>query len=58
MEVYMPSTFVSQSKLEEHYGVAPGKYTIGLGQEGLGLCGDTEDINSLALTVVKSLIEK
>ncbi|CAB9500822.1 Hydroxymethylglutaryl-CoA synthase [Seminavis robusta] len=58
IEVYTPSTFVLQSKLEEHYGVAQGKYTIGLGQEGIGLCGDVEDINSLALTVVKSLMEK
>lgn len=58
IEVYAPSTFVLQSKLEEHYGVAQGKYTIGLGQEGLGLCGDVEDINSLSLTVVKALLEK
>jgi hydroxymethylglutaryl-CoA synthase len=58
IEVYAPSSFVLQSKLEEHYGVAQGKYTIGLGQEGLGICGDVEDINSLALTVVKSLLEK
>jgi hydroxymethylglutaryl-CoA synthase len=58
IEIYTPSTFVLQSKLEEHYGVAQGKYTIGLGQEGLGICGDVEDINSLALTVVNSLLEK
>lgn len=58
VEVYTPSSFVLQSKLEEHYGVAQGKYTIGLGQEGLGICGDVEDINSLSLTAVKSLLEK
>lgn len=58
MEVYTPSTFISQSKLETHTGVSPGKYTIGLGQEGLAVCGDAEDINSLALTVVHSLLEK
>jgi len=58
IEVYTPSTFVLQSKLEEHYGVAQGKYTIGLGQEGLGICSDAEDINSLCLTVVESLLEK
>lgn len=58
IEVYTPSSFVSQTKLEEHYGVAPGKYTIGLGQEGLGICGDVEDINSISLTVVKSMLEK
>eukprot|EP00559_Dactyliosolen_fragilissimus_P005250 CAMPEP_0184860242 /NCGR_PEP_ID=MMETSP0580-20130426/5171_1 /TAXON_ID=1118495 /ORGANISM="Dactyliosolen fragilissimus" /LENGTH=1093 /DNA_ID=CAMNT_0027357279 /DNA_START=16 /DNA_END=3297 /DNA_ORIENTATION=+ len=58
IEVYTPSTFVSQERLEEHSGVAKGKYTIGLGQEGLAICGDCEDINSLALTVVHSLLEK
>jgi hydroxymethylglutaryl-CoA synthase len=44
--------------LEEHSGVSAGKYTLGLGQEGLGFCGDAEDVNSLSLTVVKSLLEK
>ena len=58
LEVYTPSTYVSQKKLEEHYGVSPGKFTLGLGQDGLSLCGDAEDVNSIALTAVKSLLEK
>lgn len=58
IEVYTPSTYISQSDLEEHSGVSKGKYTLGLGQEGLGICGDAEDVNSLALTVVHSLLEK
>jgi len=58
VEVYTPSTFVSQTKLEEHSGVSAGRYTIGLGQDGLGVCGDCEDVNSLSLTVVHSLLEK
>lgn len=58
IEVYTPSTYISQSELEEHSGVSKGRYTIGLGQEGMGLCGDREDVNSLALTVVHSLLEK
>ena len=58
IEVYTPSTYVSQSDLEEHSGVSKGKYTLGLGQEGLGICGDAEDVNSLSLTVVHSLLEK
>lgn len=58
LEVYSPSTFISQSKLEEHSGVAPGRYTIGLGQDGLAITGDAEDVNSLCLTVVHSLLEK
>lgn len=58
LEVYTPSTFVKQEKLEEYNGVDNGRYTIGLGQTGLAVCGDAEDINSLALTAVHSLLEK
>jgi len=58
IEVYTPSTFVDQTKLEEFNGVSRGKYTLGLGQEGLALCSDAEDINSICLTVVHSLLEK
>jgi hydroxymethylglutaryl-CoA synthase len=58
LEVYTPRTFVQQSALEEHTGVAAGKYTIGLGQEGLAVTGDAEDVNSLCLTVVHALLEK
>jgi hypothetical protein len=58
IEVYTPSTYITQTELEEHSGVSAGKYTLGLGQEGLGFCGDAEDVNSLSLTVVHSLLEK
>lgn len=58
IEVYTPSTYISQDELEDHCGVSKGRYTVGLGQEGMGICGDCEDINSLALTVVHSLLEK
>jgi hydroxymethylglutaryl-CoA synthase len=58
MEVYTPSCFVKQSALEEHNGVGAGKYTIGLGQEGLAVTGDAEDINSICLTAVAGLLEK
>jgi hydroxymethylglutaryl-CoA synthase len=58
MQVYTPSTYISQGALEEHSGVPAGKFTIGLGQDGLAVCGDNEDVNSLALTVVHSLLEK
>ena len=37
IEVYTPSTFVTQEKLEEYSGVSKGKYTIGLGQEGIAI---------------------
>eukprot|EP00584_Thalassiosira_punctigera_P013198 CAMPEP_0172560624 /NCGR_PEP_ID=MMETSP1067-20121228/89556_1 /TAXON_ID=265564 ORGANISM="Thalassiosira punctigera, Strain Tpunct2005C2" /NCGR_SAMPLE_ID=MMETSP1067 /ASSEMBLY_ACC=CAM_ASM_000444 /LENGTH=1158 /DNA_ID=CAMNT_0013350461 /DNA_START=43 /DNA_END=3519 /DNA_ORIENTATION=- len=58
LEVYTPRTYVSQSSLEEHSGVSPGRYTVGLGQEGLAVTGDAEDVNSMALTVTHSLLEK
>ena len=58
LEVYTPRTFVAQTDLEAHMGVPAGKYTIGLGQEGLAVTGDVEDINSICLTAVQSLLEK
>lgn len=58
MEVYFPKTFVSQEDLEVANGVSAGKYTIGLGQEAMAFTGDQEDVNSVALTVVHSLLEK
>jgi len=39
-------------------GVAAGKFTVGLGQDGLAVTGDAEDINSICLTAVQSLLEK
>ncbi|KAJ3278177.1 hypothetical protein HK104_002585, partial [Borealophlyctis nickersoniae] len=50
--------FVDQAELEKFDGVSEGKYTIGLGLGRMGVCDDREDIQSIALTVVQSLIEK
>jgi len=58
LEVYTPRTYITQSALEDHSGVSPGRYTLGLGQEGLAVTGDAEDVNSMALTVTQSLLEK
>ena len=58
IEVYIPSQFVQQSELEKFDGVSEGKYTIGLGQTGMGFCSDLEDVNSLSLTVLDQLIAK
>lgn len=58
IELYFPSQYVDQAKLEKYDGVPAGKYTIGLGQKKMGFCSDREDINSLCLTVVSRLIEK
>lgn len=50
MDVYFPRRCIDESELEKFDGVAPGKYTIGLGQEHMAYCDDREDINSFLLT--------
>lgn len=57
IETAFPSLFVDQTELEQFDGASSGKYTLGLGQDKMGICGDREDINSLCLTVVQNLIE-
>jgi hypothetical protein len=49
---------VSQEELEVHDSVAKGKYTLGLGQTNMAFCGDQEDVVSMSLTAVHSLLEK
>lgn len=58
IDVYFPSSFVTQEDLEAANAVSKGKYTIGLGQDAMAFTGDREDINSICLTVVQSLLEK
>ncbi|EGD96202.1 hydroxymethylglutaryl-CoA synthase [Trichophyton tonsurans CBS 112818] len=58
IEIYFPSHYVAQSELETFLGASPGKYTIGLGQTKMSFCDDREDIYSLALTTVSSLLRK
>ena len=57
MEVYFPSQYVDQKKLEKFDQVSEGKYTIGLGQHKMSFCLDNEDINSICLTVLNNLME-
>lgn len=49
---------VRQDELEKHDGVPSGKYTVGLGQQGLAFVGDREDAVSMALTALRRLLEK
>ena len=58
MELYFPSTFVSQEDLEVYNKVSKGKYTIGLGQTTMACVNDREDINSISLTCVNNLLKK
>lgn len=55
---YFPKTYVSQEDLEKFDQVDSGKYTKGLMQDKMGFCTDLEDINSIALTVTKRLIDQ
>lgn len=58
MEIYFPNTYVTQSELEDFDRVPKGKYTNGLGQQSIAFTGDREDVNSIALTCVQSLLTK
>ncbi|PHT92513.1 Hydroxymethylglutaryl-CoA synthase, cytoplasmic [Capsicum annuum] len=58
MEIYFPPTCLKQEELEAHDGASKGKYTIGLGQDCMGFCTEVEDVISMSLTVVTSLLEK
>lgn len=57
-EVYFPSTYVRQEDLERHDGAPTGKYTVGLGQQGLAFVGDREDVVSMALTALRRLLDR
>jgi hydroxymethylglutaryl-CoA synthase len=58
MNIYFPSQFVDQEKLETFDNVSKGKYTVGLGQSKMSFCLDNEDINSICLTALNNLLEK
>ncbi|EIW66406.1 hypothetical protein TREMEDRAFT_41020 [Tremella mesenterica DSM 1558] len=58
MDMYFPKRCISEGALEDFDGVSKGKYTIGLGQKFMAFTDDKEDVNSIALTVVSSLLEK
>jgi len=58
MDVYFPHRYVAQADLEEADGIPKGKYEIGLGQERMSFVGDREDVNSIMMTAVSSLLTK
>ncbi|XP_061357833.1 hydroxymethylglutaryl-CoA synthase-like [Gastrolobium bilobum] len=58
IDIYFPPTCVQQEALEAHDGASKGKYTIGLGQDCMSFCTELEDVISMSLTVVTSLLEK
>ncbi|XP_031097897.1 hydroxymethylglutaryl-CoA synthase-like [Ipomoea triloba] len=58
LEIYFPPTCLQQEALEAHDGASKGKYTIGLGQDCMAFCSEVEDVISMSLTAVTSLLEK
>ncbi|KAL4918509.1 hydroxymethylglutaryl-coenzyme A synthase C terminal-domain-containing protein [Aspergillus aurantiobrunneus] len=58
IEVYFPRQCIDQTELEKHDGASEGKYTIGLGQSKMSFCDDREDIYSISLTTLSSLMKK
>lgn len=58
IDVYFPPTCVLQEALEAHDGASKGKYTIGLGQDCMAFCTEIEDVISMSMTVVTSLLKK
>ncbi|KAF8380344.1 hypothetical protein HHK36_027829 [Tetracentron sinense] len=58
MDIYFPPTCIQQEALEAHDGASKGKYTIGLGQDCLAFCTEVEDVISMSLTAVTTLLEK
>ncbi|KAJ9199160.1 hypothetical protein DTO164E3_4864 [Paecilomyces variotii] len=58
IEIYFPGQCVDQKELEKFDGVSEGKYTIGLGQTKMSFCDDREDIYSMSLTTLSSLLRK
>ncbi|KAM7258520.1 hypothetical protein ACFE04_014261 [Oxalis oulophora] len=58
LDIYFPPTCVQQEALEVHDGASKGKYTIGLGQDCMAFCTQVEDVISMSLTVVSSILDK
>ncbi len=58
MSVSIPHYFVSHEALAEARGVAVGKYKIGLGCHSMAVCGQGEDVVTLAAEAAWKLLEK
>lgn len=57
IEMYVPKRYIPQTELEEKDN-CKGKYTVGLGQQNMAFVDDREDITSIFLTAVTSLLRK
>ena len=57
VELYAPNAYVEQADLEAEDG-CKGKYTIGLGQQQMGVCDAREDAVSMMMTAVARLLAR
>ena len=58
MDIFFPPHYVDQCDLEKHDCVSTGKYTVGLGQKRMAVPTEADDVNSICLSVVSSLLTK
>ena len=58
MELYIPKLFISQEEFESAKNISKGKITKGLGQDEMSFVSELEDVNSMALTVMKNLMTR
>lgn len=56
--VYFPRMAVAHAHLEVFDNVSSGKYTVGLGQSHMAYVTDREDVISMALTVLSTLVRE
>lgn len=58
MELYVPKLYVDQGDFERAKAVPAGKITKGLGQDEMVFNSELEDVNSMALTVLRNLLSR
>lgn len=58
MELYIPKLYIDQSDFEKEKAIPTGKITKGLGQDEMVFNSELEDVNSMALTVLKNLMTR
>ena len=57
IDAHIPKMYVDQTSLEEFDGTSKGKYVKGLEQDKMSFVSDREDIISMSLTSVSSLMK-
>ena len=58
IELYIPKTFIMQKDFEQSKNLPDGKITKGLGQHQMSFVSELEDVNSMALTVLRNLMRR